>query len=127
MSNHIDKPTAQSRPDERRAFGRRKTLKPARIVGADHPPIAATVVDISLTGARIVVRCGVEVRAKFDLEIIHDGISIGCEVVHVDPNFIGVKFVRMPRRIRPNGNLEEARVRNLIAALCGDGHTPAST
>ena len=78
-------------------------LKPARIVGADHPPIAATVVDISLSGARIVVRCGVQIGAKFDLEIIDDGVPIGCEVVHVDPNFIGVKFVRMPRRIRPTG------------------------
>ena len=117
MSNHEKLPQFSFHPAEQREFGRRKTIKPAQIVSADRQPLPAVVVDISLGGARLQVGYGAEVPERFDLEIIEDGVSIGCEVVHTGANYVGVQFIRLPRRIRPEGAREAARLKNLIEAL----------
>jgi PilZ domain len=121
MSQHQKLPQFHSDPSELREFGRRKTLKQARIVSANLQPMSAVVVDISLGGARLQVGCGAEVPSRFDLEIFEDAVSIGCEVVHTGPNFVGVQFIRLPRRIRPGGVREAMRLKNLIEALTANG------
>lgn len=115
----------QSHSGERREFGRRKTIKPSRLVVEDQLPISAVVVDISAGGARIQVRCGQDIPQKFNLEIIEDGISVHCEVVHATAHYIGVRFIRLPRRIRTSGENEASRLKNLTDALTVNNRKPS--
>ena len=124
MSMPSDWSRFNSLPNERREFGRRKTIKPARLIVANRQPILAVVVDISLGGARIQLINVVDIPKQFDLEILEDNISIGCEVVHLGSNVVGVKFNRLPRRIRSAGAKEAARLTNLLDALIANGHAP---
>ena len=126
MSYQSDRSRSGAQPTERREFGRRKAIKPARLIIANREAISATVVDISLGGARIQVRNVADVPKQFDLEILEDGISISSEVVHLGSNFVGVRFTRLPRRIRSAGTKEAARLEYLLDALIATGHGPVA-
>jgi hypothetical protein len=103
-----------------------KRSSPQRLIVANRQAIPAVVVDISLGGARIQLGNVVDIPKQFDLEILEDNISIGCEVVHLGSNFGGAKFNRLPRRIRSPGAKEVARLANLLAASISNEHAPVS-
>jgi hypothetical protein len=60
-----------------------------------------TVCDLSVTGARLRVEGSVVAPDKFILIIELDGLEADCEVVSRRVKELGVKFVSLPRTVRP--------------------------
>jgi PilZ domain len=102
-------------------------MKPARLVWSGQQTLEGMITDISLGGARIRVVNVAAVPTKFDLEIIEDKISIGCEIVHTGRDYIGVKFVRLARRIRSSCPINAIRPQALVDTLDTGGGTSVPT
>ncbi|HVX35190.1 MAG TPA: PilZ domain-containing protein [Hyphomicrobium sp.] len=87
------------KPPERRQFGRRAVFKSAVIVLNDGRRLAGAVVDFSDAGARIKLPEAVHVESEFELEIPGDDFVVRCRLAHADDVYIGVQYIKPPRRI----------------------------
>lgn len=83
---------------ERRQFGRRSVFKRALVIGK-YQRFECVVIDISEGGARIRCDDPQSIPRTFALQIADDDFIVQCEVVHVLPNAVGVKYTRSPMRI----------------------------
>lgn len=88
----------EKQPD-RRKFGRRTVFKSAVIVLSDGQRLPGSVVDFSDGGARIKLADVSAVGSEFDLEIPGDDFVVKCRLVHVEDVYIGVQYIKPPRRI----------------------------
>lgn len=84
---------------DRRAFGRRSCLKNARIVLVSGLEIPCFVVNVSDGGALLQLKRGACEHHSFNLIIEEDDILVACEVAHRTNDRIGVRYLRMPRRL----------------------------
>ena len=121
MSRSDSSTNRSASPREQRQFGRRTTLKAARLVWSGHQVMEGMVTDISLGGARIRVVSAAALPTTFDLEILEDKISIGCEIVHTGRDYVGVKFVRLSRRLRDTSSTNAVRLQALVDTLITNG------
>lgn len=87
------------KPPERRQFGRRAVFKSAVIVLNDGRRLAGAVVDFSDAGARIKLLEAAHVESEFELEIPGDDFVVKCRLAHADDVYIGVQYIKPPRRI----------------------------
>ena len=118
LTTHVPTESLADTRVERREFGRRKTKKAARVVWVDGA-ISGFVTDISLGGARVQLDGADRVPKQFDLQILEEDISVGCEIVHFGFDYIGAKFTRLPRRISgsPVSNLVRLHLRKLLGGV----------
>lgn len=88
-----------NRLKERRAFGRRATYTPARIVQAGGPQIDVAIVDLSGGGARLKFPADAEPPEAFLL--LSEGLDLQaqCALVHKAGDTYGVRFTAAPTRL----------------------------
>ena len=84
---------------ERRQFGRRSVFKSAVMITNDGRRLPGAVVDFSDGGARIKLTETATVGPEFDLEIPGDDFVVKCRLVHAEGVYIGVQYIKPPRRI----------------------------
>ena len=88
---------------ERRAFGRRKTFKPAFIRWNETETLECIVTNQSESGALLAFRDDPNAPEQFDLIINEEDKLVACRVAYQSTNNLGVQFLSLPRRAsRPN-------------------------
>ena len=104
---------------ERRKFGRRKTFKPATIVGPGGESISCVVVDISEVGAKIGLAAPDAAPDHFELTIVDDDFTVKCEVIHRQDTAIGVRFIASPRRLSWGSTISTAKAKEFVRRVIG--------
>lgn len=90
---------AIERPKEQRKFGRRTVFKPATIVFDDGRRMDGTLLDLSDGGAKIKVSAPDILTGEFFIEVPSDDFVVRCNLVHIEREIAGLRFVRPPRRL----------------------------
>jgi hypothetical protein len=113
--------TSRTSTANRRAFGRRNCLKSGRIVLTSGCEIPCLIVNISEGGALLQLKGGACDHDAFSLILEEDNIIVLCEVAHRTNGRIGVRYVRMPRRLGFRKNESAESPGKVIAGLIARG------